>query len=120
MRKTGWFSADVRLASFTSKTPTTTSVLSVSVLYFARARELVGVSSEYIEVLAEGKAGEGRASVSLHQIRVQLVDLHPAIADVLSSPSTSLAVNCSYVDSEADARVFEGDEVAVIPAVSGG
>ena len=99
--------------------------LAVTVLLFARARELAGVPQ--VEVSFSGPAdavvvadGAGRAFVSLASVRTRLIADVPALQPLLSSPSTALTVNCEYVDSEATARVYSGDEVAVLPVVSGG
>lgn len=86
--------------------------VTLRVLLFARARELAGVSSLSLSVPGEAP--------SLTQARAAILAALPALAPLLASPSTLLALNASYVESEDTAIVRNGDEVAVIPPVSGG
>ena len=79
----------------------------VRVLYFGILRERLGVREETIEIPAGTTAGQVTEALSKRH-----GDLATGVA------SLRLAVNLEYVDAE---RVLaEGDEVAVIPPVSGG
>lgn len=79
----------------------------VSVKLFAAARELAGASEAVVEAPAGATAGDVRRSLA-----EQRPELAPLVARSL------LAVNAEYA---ADATPLDaGDEVALIPPVSGG
>lgn len=79
----------------------------MKVLYFARARELAGCAEETwaVEKLEDVEA-----------FWVEAVARHPALAEWRAA--CRVAVNQEYVDETCPIRA--GDEVAVIPPVSGG
>jgi molybdopterin converting factor subunit 1 len=80
--------------------------VSITVLFFAVAREAAGTDSESV----------GGAPNTVGALRAFLAERHPALARVL--PRCRLAVNQEFaVDGD---PVPEGAEVAVIPPVSGG
>jgi molybdopterin converting factor subunit 1 len=56
------------------------------------------------------------ASATVGDLRRQLADAHPALADLLSR--SALAVNRTYASDRHSLQ--GGDEVAVIPPVAGG
>jgi molybdopterin synthase catalytic subunit len=74
---------------------------------FASAREVVGKQEVIVDV-PEG--------VTAADLLTQLVAQHPDLRRL--APSLKLAVNHEYVEGER--RLAEGDEVALIPPVSGG
>ncbi|XP_023839208.1 molybdopterin synthase sulfur carrier subunit [Salvelinus sp. IW2-2015] len=82
----------------------------VSVFYFAKSAELTGLKSETIRVASE------LTTVELWQV---LVSRHPRLSAVRDS--VVLAVRQEYL-ALGDVRVSlrDGDEVAVIPPLSGG
>ncbi|KAL2916079.1 hypothetical protein HK105_204503 [Polyrhizophydium stewartii] len=88
----------------------------ITVLYFASGRELAGVASEQLPL-----AGTG---ASVPEVLAVLTARHPALARI--APSCMLAVNMQMVAASgigadgAAVLVRPGDEVALIPPVSGG
>lgn len=79
----------------------------VKVLYFAVLRERRGASSETLELPAGGDVAMALATVAKH---------HPQVAPLL--PRAQVAVNQVVV--AATTLLSEGDELALIPPVSGG
>jgi molybdopterin synthase catalytic subunit len=84
-------------------------MVELRVLYFAKAREVVGKSEEAVTLAAPATA----ASLQAH-----LVATYPDLASVLRS--CVFALNQEYVQMEASVPLKDGDEVAVIPPLSGG
>jgi len=83
------------------------SALSVTVLYFAAARERAGCTQERIQ-LAPG--------ADVRALLEALTGLHPALGPLL--PHLRVAVNQSFASTQD--LVPDGAEVALIPPVSGG
>lgn len=79
----------------------------ITIKLFATLRERAGVGEMSLD-LPEGATVESAAAA--------LVDRVPGIRD--HARHVAYAVNCDYVDSSA--RLKDGDELAVIPPVSGG
>jgi molybdopterin synthase catalytic subunit len=79
--------------------------MTVTVLYFAGAREAAGVSSEPVE---------GAATVAA--LRVRLAREHPALGRLL--PRCRIAVDEEFAEDDAPLR--DGSVVAVVPPVAGG
>ena len=79
--------------------------MKITVLFFARSREIVGKDQIEIEV----PEGEG---VSFLVDRLQ--SQHPELLGM----GSRIAVNSDYV--EKDFKLRDGDQVAVIPPISGG
>lgn len=86
----------------------------VKVLYFAAAREAVGLREEPLRVRG---AREGQAP-TLADLRRALERRHPRAAEAIAG--VALALNLEYAEDEDGARLREGDEVALIPPISGG
>ena len=86
--------------------------VNVRLLFFAKARELAGVSGVNVHDLPASSTGAGLLKAVLSRFPV----LDPIKDSVI------LAHNLEYVDLEGDApvEIKEGDEIAVIPPVSGG
>lgn len=100
------------------------------VLYFARAREVAGTDHEHVELEQQACSADELLDVLLHK--------HPALQPLTST--MMLAVNqvhntqriqpigCGlrivfhqeYVDARDSLTLKDGDEVALIPPVSGG
>lgn len=81
----------------------------VNVLYFAKSREVAGVSQECFQL-----ADSATTKVLVEAI----VERHPAIQSVLKS--CVLALNQEYVKLNETIPLKSGDEVAVVPPLSGG
>jgi molybdopterin converting factor subunit 1 len=81
----------------------------VRVLYFAASREAAGAAEETLELPPGSTAAA---------LVADLVKRHPGLTSVLKA--CVLAVNHEYVALDADLALAEGDEVAVIPPLSGG
>ena len=81
------------------------SMPTVTVLYFARAREATG-----------GLVEETVDAEHTDALRAVLVERHPELESVLQS--SVLAVNQEY--ATANVALRDRDEVAVIPPISGG
>jgi molybdopterin converting factor subunit 1 len=82
-------------------------VIRVRVIFFAHARDLAGQSAALLE-LPPGATGA--------TLLEALVGRHPSLR--MLAGSLRLAVNQAYVPG--DRALQDGDEVAVIPPVSGG
>jgi molybdopterin synthase sulfur carrier subunit len=82
---------------------------SLRVLFFAAARDAAGC--EEAEV-----SWEGEAALTIDEFWVLLEVRFPAVASV--RPGLRLAKNLEYLAG--DEMLFSGDEVALIPPVSGG
>jgi molybdopterin converting factor subunit 1 len=81
--------------------------MTVNVHLFARAREIAATPTAKLDLPAGATAGD---------LRRALGDRYPALAPILAI--SSIAVNHEFAD---DAKLIaEGDELAVIPPVSGG
>ncbi len=83
------------------------SKMRVSVLYFAVLRERAGRDSDTLELPSGAQVREAWAAIA---------GLHPAIGPLL--PRVQTAVNRIVVPE--DHPLAEGDELALLPPVSGG
>lgn len=79
----------------------------VSVQLFAAARDRIGRSSIQVEV------GEG---ATVHELRCRLSEDYQQLSDIV--PRAMVAVNTEYARD--DQLLRAGNEVALIPPVSGG
>mmetsp|Transcript_4109 Transcript_4109/g.4703 ORF Transcript_4109/g.4703 Transcript_4109/m.4703 type:complete len:83 (+) Transcript_4109:374-622(+) len=82
--------------------------MKVKVLFFAKARELVETSGIDLEL------DEGADTTKLTDL---LKEKFPKLIEIL--PRIALSLNQEYLD-ESGAALKEGDEVALIPPISGG
>lgn len=89
--------------------------ITVKVLYFAKARELATISSETLTLLK---------GTVISTLVAEVVRLHPGLKPL--ELSCAIAVNLEYIPREEDGAIKEdealedGDEIAIIPPVSGG
>jgi molybdopterin converting factor subunit 1 len=81
--------------------------MTLTVLLFAKLRDAAG---------AEAVAVTLPAGATVADLRRQLADTYPALAGLLER--SAVAVNHDFAD--ADRLLAAGDEVAIIPPVSGG
>lgn len=81
-------------------------IMNITVRFFAIGRELVGASSIQIEAPENS---------TIHEILLILKAQYPVLS---SLPSFVMAINNAYADSSM--LVHDGDELALIPPVSGG
>lgn len=81
--------------------------MKVTVLYFASIRDITGSASEEVDL---------PAGASLKVLMDEVVRRHSRVADMRASLMVS--VNQEY--AEDGSEMSEGDEVALIPPVSGG
>lgn len=82
-------------------------MMRVKILYFAHAREAAGTRSEYFSL-------DDRASISA--VLSKAFTSHPKLKEI--EKSIKIAVNEDV--TEEDARLHEGDRVALLPPVVGG
>ena len=80
--------------------------MTLKILTFGIARDIIGSSTLSIDI-TEGATSE--------DLKRQLLELYPRF---LSLSSLMIAVNAEYGNSET--VLHEGDEIALIPPVSGG
>ena len=83
--------------------------MKVKVLYFASAREASGLSEEAIELDGQG---------TTDKLMETLILRHPALGSVMKS--CVLALNQEYISREELRMLTDGDEIAIIPPLSGG
>ena len=83
-------------------------------LYFAAAKDATGVTNELVRF-----PEECQDSISIPKFFEILESRHPKLKEKKILSSAAVAVNLEYVDVS-DGRIKPGDEVAIIPPVSGG
>lgn len=83
---------------------------SVRVLYFAKAREVAGLAEEEVQLQEPNTHSDA--------LTQEIVRRHPGLSSVLTT--CVLAVNQEYVQVGERVGLKQGDEVAVIPPLSGG
>jgi len=83
-----------------------------TILYYASARDATNVSSEKIPLPSQS------TFMSLKDLTILLKERHKKLAPILDT--SIYAINMEYVECDETILVKEGDEVAVIPPVSGG
>ena len=87
-------------------------MVDVTILFFARAREITAQSSQRITI--------PDADATIAAVRAALLVAHPALVSVL--PTAVFALNQNYVavDDEGTTAVRASDEIAIVPPISGG
>lgn len=82
-------------------------------LYFASAKDATGMTSEEIAL------PDTAETMSISDLFDTLETKHPKLKQKKILSSVAVAVNLEYVEL-GDGKVKAGDEVAIIPPVSGG
>ncbi len=82
----------------------------VRVLFFAKSREVSGVAEQAFTL--------SDADANTTALVAALLVAHPGLAGVMRS--CVLALNQEYLEQDACVPLKEGDEVAIIPPLSGG
>ena len=88
--------------------------LKVQVLFFAKAREIVGQNSTHLSIKKTSSKLTGKQLLEL------LLENFPSLKDI--SQNIVLAVNQEYLvpDSQSFVELSSNSEIAVIPPLSGG
>jgi len=87
-------------------------MVQVTILFFARAREIAQTSSQTLSI--------SETDATIAGVRAALITAIPELASALPSAVFALNLNYVAVNDEARTSVREGDEIAVIPPISGG
>ncbi|MBI1361476.1 MAG: MoaD/ThiS family protein [Alphaproteobacteria bacterium] len=80
------------------------------VLLFGKLKDVFGAAS------VPFPAGATTAA----EVRARLAELNPELADAINARGVRVAVNQKLVADEAGAAVSPGDEIALLPPLSGG
>jgi molybdopterin converting factor subunit 1 len=83
------------------------STINVNILYFAGAKDATGVRTESIELPKNASVKELLSNLSM---------MHPKVRDMLNI--IQISVNYKVVGKET--ILNDGDEVAILPPISGG
>ena len=93
------------------------TTVTVTVLYFAAAREATRTESERIS-LATSSSSSSFATTNVSALKVALIEKHgEKLARILET--AAISVDCEYYEGDED-EIRSGSEVAVIPPISGG
>jgi molybdopterin converting factor subunit 1 len=84
--------------------------MKATVLFFARAREVAGLESMEVELPGETAC----SSAVIEELKRRV----PGLASVLTA--CVMALNQEYLDQGSNHEIKDGDEVAIIPPLSGG
>jgi molybdopterin converting factor small subunit len=80
------------------------------ILLFGKLKDAFGSAS----IPIEGRPG------TVAELRRGLIAAHPDLADLLAPRAMRIAVNQELVADEAGKRLAQGDEIALLPPLSGG
>ena len=93
------------------------TTVTVTVLYFASAREATRTESERIS-FATSSSSSSCATTNVSALKVALIEKHgEKLARILET--AAISVDCEYTEGDED-EIRSGSEVAVIPPISGG
>ena len=92
--------------------------VTVTVLYFASAREATRTESERISLATSSSSSSSFATTNVSALKVALIEKHgEKLARILET--AAISVDCEYCEGDED-EIRSGSEVAVIPPISGG
>ena len=86
-----------------------TAAMGVKVLFFARGRELAGQSETSVQLTD---------APDTERLLAHLLKLYPGLSEIMET--SVLSLNQEYLAQNQQMKLKEGDEVAIIPPVSGG
>lgn len=89
----------------------------ISVLFFAKARELIGFSRRD-DIPLPKNFSTTTIELKGSDLKELLISQFPALATIKNN--FLLAVNLEYVDAEDTVQLLDGAEIAIIPPLSGG
>ena len=93
------------------------TTVTVTVLYFASAREATRTESERLS-FATSSSSSSFATTNVSALKVALIEKHgEKLARILET--AAISVDCEYTEGDED-EIRSGSEVAVIPPISGG
>jgi len=84
--------------------------VTIPILFFAKARELVGTGTANISLVKSTLTGD--------QLLSAILKTFPALTRI--SKNIVLAVNQQYIDAEQVVEIESALEIAIIPPISGG
>ncbi|CAF0764639.1 unnamed protein product [Brachionus calyciflorus] len=84
--------------------------ISIKVLFFGKARDLVGVGQKDVDIL--------HSNLKANEFLEIIISKFPRLEEIKSS--TKLSLNEEYVEMNDVLSLKSGDEIAVIPPISGG
>jgi len=85
--------------------------ITIKVLFFAQAKELVGSSEKILQLPSEF------SETTTENLKSYIIKKFPELTNIANS--FVLAVNCSYCQDEI-IKIQKHTEVAIIPPISGG
>jgi molybdopterin synthase sulfur carrier subunit len=88
--------------------------ITIKVLFFAAARELAQTTNSQISL----PVGEDGSDPNTQQLREVIASKFPKLAEQVET--ITLAVNKEYIEDDKVITLKDGDEVALIPPISGG
>ena len=95
--------------------------VTVTVLYFASAREATRTESERISLTtlpSVSSSSSSFATTNVSALKLALIEKHgEKLARILET--SAISVDCEYCEDDSDV-IRSGSEVAVIPPISGG
>jgi molybdopterin converting factor small subunit len=103
---------------------TTTTSITVKVLFFASARDAVNGKSQMDIVLPCSNENDdyGNTIITSNSVRSYLIEQYPKLHIYIHADisSITMALNEEYIPHGVDLPIRHGDTIAIIPPISGG